>query len=124
MKLAVVDLESEKVICLLNSLLEDGKVISSITLLLYMLAREKDGVIKVIPKDVIRELNITMMTYSRWIRELIAKNIVEKIDSHTYRLIYESENFTANKKQANILKGFSSFFEKLKLKTWKLKTKI
>ena len=73
----------------LDSLVENDKIAGkSIRLLFYMVGNMKyDSLeLKVIPKDAVKELGISEMTYNRWINDLIEFEVIEKIDRYTYKL--------------------------------------
>ncbi|MFN6983168.1 MAG: replication/maintenance protein RepL, partial [Brevundimonas sp.] len=73
----------------LGDLLETDKIAGkSIRLLFYMLEHLDYNTleVKIIPNDAIKKLNITRMTYHRWIRDLIEFGIIEKKDRYTYIL--------------------------------------
>ena len=76
-------------VAFLDSIVESDRIAGkSIRLLFYMVERLKyDSLeIEIIPKVAIRDLKITRDTYNRWIRDLIEFEIIEKVDTYTYRL--------------------------------------
>ncbi len=73
----------------LSDMVEDDEVAGkSIRLLFYMLENldYNSYTITVIPKRAIEKLNISEKTYHNWIKTLIKKGIIEKVDRYTYRL--------------------------------------
>ena len=73
----------------LDSIVENDRIAGkSIRLLFYMVNRMKyDSLeIEIIPRIAIRDLKISKITFYKWINDLIEFEIIEKVDTYTYRL--------------------------------------
>lgn len=73
----------------LQDVVQDEEVAGkAIRLLLYMIEKLDWNTLEVIvfPKQVIKELNISKMTYFRWLRTLLEKGYIVKIDRYQYKL--------------------------------------
>ncbi len=76
-------------VAFLSDIVEDEEIAGkAIRLLFYMLENldYNSYTIRIIPKYAQEELKIGKMTYYRWIKALIEKGIITKVDTYTYKL--------------------------------------
>lgn len=75
--------------CFLDSIVEDDEIAGKAIRLLFYLISKLDYnslIIKVIPQDAIKDLNVTKDTYYRWFNTLQKKGLIRKIDRYTIEL--------------------------------------
>ena len=73
----------------IEKIIKDNKIAhGSIRLLFYMSTKlDYDSLtVKIIPADAVKELGVSRMTYSKWVKDLIEAKIVKKINRYTFQL--------------------------------------
>jgi hypothetical protein len=97
-------------VAFLRDIIEDDEVLKGpAKLLLYAIdLMDYDSLeVTIIPKRAIKDLDISEMTFYRWLKVLLTKNYMTKLATNVYKL----KPYTAIKGQMKKVPGFD-FFEK------------